>query len=119
VTTDDAGTTVLRIPATGPALATPQDALDLIGQAWGSGATTIAVPASRFDSTFFDLRSGLLGEVTQKFVNYRLRLAIVGDVSVFTTMSHAFGDYVRETNAGPHVWFVADDAELDAKLAAA
>lgn len=117
MTTADAGSGILRIPAVGPALATPQDALDLIGEAWGAKASTIAVPASRLDSIFFDLRSGLLGEVTQKFVNYRIRLAIVGDVSVFTSMSNAFRDYVRETNAGSDVWFVADDAELEARLA--
>lgn len=117
MTSDVAGSGVLRIPADGPALATAQDALDLIGDAWGADASTIAVPASRFDSTFFDLRSGLLGEVTQKFVNYRIRLAVVGDVSLFTSSSNAFRDYVREVNAGTQVWFVADDAELRSRLA--
>lgn len=107
---------ILRISADGPAFAAPQDALDLIGEAWGSSASTIVVPATRFDPAFFDLRSGLLGEVTQKFVNYRIRLVVLGDVSGHVAKSDAFRDYVRETNAGDQVWFVADEAELAARL---
>jgi hypothetical protein len=122
VTTNDDATEpdeqggILRISPDGPAIAATQDALDLIGEAWGANASTIVVPAERFDPAFFDLRSGLLGEVTQKFVNYRLRLVVIGDVSAHVAASDAFRDYVRETNAGGHVWFVADQAELDARL---
>ena len=106
---------ILRISA-GPPIAATQDALDLIGEAWGSSASTVVVPAERFDPTFFDLRSGLLGEVTQKFVNYRIRLVVLGDITRHVTRSDAFRDYVRETNAGDQVWFVADDAELETRL---
>lgn len=107
---------ILRISADGPAIAATQDALDLIGEAWGSSASTIVVPAERFDPAFFDLRSGLLGEVTQKFVNYRIRLVVLGDVTADVAASDAFRDYLRETNAGGHVWFVADEAELATRL---
>jgi hypothetical protein len=116
VTTADAGSGIIRLPLDGPLLATGQDALDAIGEAWGSDASTIVVPASRFDAAFFDLRTGVLGELTQKFVNYRIRLVVLGDVSTRTEASDAFRDYVRETNAGDQVWFVADDAELTARL---
>lgn len=118
VTTADAGPGILRLPVDGGQLAGPQDALDAIGAAWGSDASTIVVPAARFDPAFFDLRSGVLGEITQKFVNYRIRLVVLGDISEHTTASAAFRDYVRETNAGEHVWFVADDAELAARVGA-
>ena len=116
MTTASTGSGILRISADGAALAVPQDALDLIGDAWGANASTVVVPAGRFDPAFFDLRSGLLGEVTQKFVNYRIRLVVLGDVTEHLGASDAFRDYVRETNAGDQVWFVADDAELDTRL---
>ena len=39
------------------------------------------MPATRFDGAFFNLRTGLAGEIMQKFVNYHLRLVIIGDLS--------------------------------------
>ena len=107
-----------RISTDGPAIAVPQDALDLIGEAWGASASTVVVPVGRFDPTFFDLRSGLLGEVTQKFVNYRIRLVVLGDVTAHDAASDAFRDYLRETNAGGQIWFVADEAELLGRIGA-
>lgn len=106
-----------RISPAGPAIASPQDALDLIGEAWGATASTIVVPVERLDPTFFDLTSGLLGEVTQKFVNYRIRLVVLGDITEYEAESKAFRDYVHEANSGDHVWFVVDDAELGLRLA--
>lgn len=117
MTTDEAGSGILRVSADGPLLAVAQDALDLIGDAWGAGASTIVVPVARLDPSFFDLTSGLLGEVTQKFVNYRIRLVVLGDLSEQVAASNAFRDYVREVNTGAEVWFVADEAELASRLA--
>jgi hypothetical protein len=117
VTSDDAGSGIHRTPPDGPAIAVPQDALDLIGEAWGASASTVVVPVERFDPAFFDLTSGLLGEVTQKFVNYRIRLVVLGDITEHAAASKAFRDYVYEANSGEAVWFVADDAELGLRLA--
>ena len=119
MTTADAGSGIIRLPLHGTPLATGQDALDAIGEAWGSDASTIVVPASRFDPDFFELRTGVLGELTQKFVNYRIRLVVLGDVTEYTEKSDALRDYVRETNAGDQVWFVADEADLAARLVSA
>lgn len=107
---------VFRVPDDGPVLRRAEDALDLIGEAWGSEVATIAVPAARLDPTFFELRSGLLGEITQTFANYRIRLAIIGDIDEYEASSSAFRDYVREVNSRDDVWFVPDDAALDARL---
>lgn len=65
---------------------------------------------------FFRLKSGLAGEIVQKFVTYGLRLAVVGDISSYTNGSKAFRDFVHESNKGMYVWFVADKHELAAKL---
>ncbi len=107
---------VLRCAPDGPPLDGEQAALDLIGDAYGHDAQLVAVPVARVPDAFFRLASGVAGAVTQKFVNYRLRLAVVGDVSGHVAGSEALRDYVRETDRGGHVWFVADDAALDAKL---
>lgn len=116
MTTADAGSDIIRLAGDGPPLATGQDALDAIGEAWGSDAATVVAPVERFAAEFFDLRTGVLGEITQKFVNYRIRLVVLGDVTAYIEASDAFRDYVRETNAGDQVWFVADEPELASRL---
>jgi hypothetical protein len=109
------GVTVLVCDDDGPVVATVQDALDLIGAAF-QGAEVVAVAAGRLDDRFFTLGTGLAGEVMQKFVNYRLRLVIVGDISGHLAASRALRELVHESNKGRQVWFVADLAELDARL---
>jgi hypothetical protein len=59
-----------------------------------SGAEGLLLTEEELSSEFFDLRTGLAGELFQKFTNYRLRLAIV----VADPGSHGerFGDLAHE-----------------------
>jgi hypothetical protein len=109
------GVPVLVVDSAGAPIAGGDDVLDVIGSAFGE-AETVAIPAERLDRRFFALRTGVAGEIMQKFVNYRLRLAIVGDISAHIESSTALRDLVRESNRGNHVWFVADLDELATKL---
>lgn len=110
------GHRALIISDEGPLVASERDALDLIGESFGL-ADLIVIPVGRLAPTFFDLKSGLLGAVTQKFVNYQKRLAVVGDVSPWTTASKAFHDYVWEANQRKNPIFAADLADLETVLA--
>ncbi len=110
-----AGVPVLVCDAQGATIATVQDVLDIIGSAFYR-AELVAIPVPRFDEKFFSLRTGFAGEVMQKFVNYHLRLIIVGDISAHVQASDALRDLVRESNRGKHIWFVADLEELDSRL---
>lgn len=110
-----AGVPVLVCDPTGPKL-DEQGALDLIGDAFHRGCEWVAVPVSRCPEEFFSLRSGVLGAVTQKFVNYQLCLALVGDVSDHVARSNALRDFVRETNQGRQVWFVETREALAERL---
>ncbi|GAA3758613.1 DUF4180 domain-containing protein [Plantactinospora mayteni] len=114
---DRAGVPVLVCDPAGPPIATEQDALDLIGASF-LGATVVAVPASRLDASFFTLGTRFAGEVMQKFVNYRLRLAVVGDISAHLATSSALRALVEESNRADHVWFVPDLDALDDRLRA-
>lgn len=111
-----AGLRVLVVDAEGPPVAGERDAVDLIGEALGQGAALVALPVARLAPGFLDLKTRVAGEVLQKFVNYQRRIAIVGDVSEAVAASEALRDFVRESNRGRHVWFVADLAELEARL---
>lgn len=110
-----AGVSVLVCGSDGPTL-DEQGALDLIGDAFYRDCEWVAVPVSRCPDKFFSLRSGILGAVTQKFVNYRLRLAFVGDVSDHVARSDALRDFVRETNQGRQVWFVETQEALAERI---
>jgi hypothetical protein len=109
------GVQVLVCAPDGPVVSTVQDGLDLIGAAF-AGATVVALPAARLDARFFTLSTGLAGEIMQKFVNYRIRLAVVGDIADHLAASSALRALVHESNRGRQIWFVADLAELDARL---
>lgn len=113
--TERRGVPVLVCGEEGSPIASTQDALDVIGAAF-SRADVVAIPVGRLDERFFTLRTGLAGEVMQKFTNYQMRLVIVGDISAQVEASSALRDLVFESNRGHQVWFVADLDELDTRL---
>jgi hypothetical protein len=114
-----AGMHVYEADPTGPAVVDGQGALDIIGDAVGQEADVVVVPVERLAPEFFRLSTGLAGEVLQKFVNYGCPVAVVGDIEAHLAASSALQDFVRESNAGRHVWFLPDRAALDARLAGA
>lgn len=111
------GTKVLICAQDGPTLASERDANDVLGAAWTAGAEMVAIPVARLDPAFFQLATRLAGEIAQKFVNYRIPLAIVGDISDRCARSKALRDFVRESNQGRALCFVDDLAALGQRLA--
>jgi hypothetical protein len=107
---------VLMCAEQGPDVANERDAGDLIAAAWGAGAAWVAIPAARLTPAFFQLRTGVAGALLQKFVNYRLCVAIVGDLTGRVAESTAWRDFVLESNQGRTVWFVADRDALRVRL---
>jgi len=112
------GVRVLAIPEVGEALRDGADALDLVAASFEEEAELIVVPVGRLDPDFFTLSNGLAGEFLQKLVNYRLRVAIVGDIAAHTEASNALRDFVRESNRRKQNWFLNTQAELRERLAA-
>lgn len=103
--------------AEGPLLATSRDASDLVGEAFSAEARLVVVPVERLSDDFLRLSSGLAGEVLQKFVNYGLKIAILGDVSAASAASGPLRDFIYESNRGKSVWFAPDMAALEAQVA--
>lgn len=92
-----------------------QSALDLIATvSFGTGVRKIAIEKTAIAEEFFDLRTGLAGEILQKFTNYNVKVAIVGDFSKYT--SKALRDFIFESNKGKSVFFKEDVAEALASL---
>lgn len=109
------GVTVLMCDPAGPPVATTEDALDLIGAAF-AGAEVVVMPAGRLDERFFSLGTRFAGDLMQKFVNYRLRLVVMGDISAQLAASASLRALVHESNQGAHIWFVPDLDTLDDRL---
>ncbi|MCX5015606.1 DUF4180 domain-containing protein [Streptomyces sp. NBC_00555] len=110
---------VLMCEAEGEVIAGEREALDFIGDAGYQGAEWVVIPAERFDDAFFRLSTRVAGEIIQKFVQYRVGIIVLGDISRHTEASSALRDFVRECNRGTQTWFLADDAELRERLAGA
>lgn len=116
---DIGGAKILVFDANGPPVRGERDAVDLIGEAFGAGATWAAIPVERLGEDFFDLSNRIAGEAIQKFVTYQVGLAVVGDITSHLARSGALRDFVYESNNRRHVWFVSDLAELEARLGGA
>jgi hypothetical protein len=110
------GVRVFVCAADGPKLASEHDATDFISAAIEQQAALVAIPVARLSDDFFRLSTRLAGEVVQKFVNYNVQLAIIGDLSIWTAASNALRDFVREANRGQAIWFVDDQHELERRL---
>lgn len=101
-----------HISTEGAPIATEAQATDLIGEAVYSGAERIVFPVARLAPEFFKLATGLAGAVLQTCANYRLKVAIVGDISAYMARSAPLRDFVYECNTRGDVRFVGSDADL-------
>jgi hypothetical protein len=81
-----------------------QDALDLMADARYQGADTLILHEKNLHPDFFDLKTRLAGEILQKFSNYRMKLAIVGDFSQFRSKS--LKDFITESNRTGRIFFI-------------
>ncbi len=91
-----------------------EDGTDLMGNLYCQGYYRIAIHKKNLTPNFFDLKNGIAGEVLQKFSNYRVRLAIIGNFSEFTSKS--LMDFIYESNNGNHINFVSSIEEAIDKL---
>lgn len=113
------GTTVLELPAEGPKLTTDRDAVDLVGQAYSHNSQLVVIPKERLSADFFELKTRVAGEMLHRLLLYKIRVAILGDVSRHAEGSISFRDFVIESNRGNQIWFVSSIEELGEKLSRA
>ncbi len=85
------------------------DALDLLGNIYYADVDRLILHENNITPDFFDLKNKMAGEVLQKFSNYRIRIAMVGDFSKFTSQS--LKDFIFESNKGRQVNFLGSVAE--------
>ncbi|GAA4845291.1 DUF4180 domain-containing protein [Paenibacillus vulneris] len=91
-----------------------QDALDLMATVnYTEECHKILLNKVNITEDFFELRTKLAGEILQKYTNYQVKLAVVGDFEGYNSKS--LRDFIYECNHGKQFFFVKDnEAGLEA-----
>jgi hypothetical protein len=92
------------------------DANRLFEASFGEQVATILLLESDLGSAFFDLRTGLAGDLLQRFVNFRIPLAIV--VEDPQVHGDRFSELAREHRTHPVVRFFTSEQGARAWLEA-
>jgi hypothetical protein len=93
------------------------DTLSLIAESGLRDAGKLILYESQITSDFFDLKTKLAGEILQKFSNYRMQVALIGNFSKYK--SRSLQDFIRESNKGKRVFFLESREAAIAKLTSA
>lgn len=92
-----------------------QSALDLMATVhYQTDSRCLILDSNAFDARFFDLKTRLAGDILQKFVTYQVKLAIIGDFSVYSSKS--LKDFICESNQGRDIFFVSGEEEAIIRL---
>ncbi|MEK4510973.1 DUF4180 domain-containing protein [Paenibacillus sp. FSL K6-2524] len=92
-----------------------QSALDLIATVnYETGCNRIIMNKSAIHEDFFNLSTRLAGDILQKFINYHVKIAIVGDF--FEYSSKNFKDFIYECNKGKDIFFLSSEQQALDKL---
>jgi Domain of unknown function (DUF4180) len=82
-----------------------QSALDLMSEImYIHGCNKMIISKSSITEGFFDLKTRLAGEILQKYTNYHMRIAIIGNFEGYSSKS--LRDFIYESNKGNNVFFM-------------
>ena len=85
-------------------LQTVEDAVDLIGNMSYQGFDKLIIHEENMISDFFVLKNKIAGNILQKFSQYSMPLAIIGDFEKYESKS--LNDFIFESNKGSQINFV-------------
>ena len=92
-----------------------QSALDfMMTVQYETGYNRIILNKAAICEDFFHLSTKLAGEILQKFVTYDVRIAIIGDFSIYSSQS--LKDFIYECNKGKDIFFLTDQNQAIEKL---
>lgn len=81
-----------------------QSGTDLLGDIYYNGFDIVILDENQICPSFFDLSTGMAGEILQKFANYKVKMIIIGDFDKY--QSRSLQDFIYESNQGKVVNFV-------------
>lgn len=104
ITHSKSNTEIAEINAKDLLFSTKEEGSDLIGTVYFNGFDRVILHQKNLPNSFFDLKTGVAGEVLQKSSNFRIRMAIVMNEMEFSSKS--LNDFIRESNRGNQLHFV-------------
>jgi hypothetical protein len=111
-------TSIALVQSDEPIITDIQSSLDLIATVkYETGCNRMALNKEAISEDFFNLSTRLAGEILQKFINYHMKFAIIGDFSTYS--SKPLKDFIYESNHGKDVFFISTVDEAIDKLASA
>jgi hypothetical protein len=108
------GSKIAEVTAEGILINDAEDGLQLLADLYYQDTDKIILHEKNIISDFFDLKSGLAGELLQKFSNYKVYLVIVEAFDAYPGKS--LKDFIYESNKGRQVNFVASVEEALKRL---
>ncbi len=95
-----------------------QSALDLMATVrYETDCDRVILSKSAISDDFFDLQTKLAGEILQKYINYNMKIAIVGDFSGYSSKS--LKAFIYECNRGKDIFILPDERQAIEKLSLA
>jgi hypothetical protein len=94
-----------------------QDALDIMANLYSRESKGIIIHEYNLPQDFFALHTGVAGEILQKFSQYLIRIAIIGDFEKYESKS--LQAFIGESNRGNQVFFVKSFEVALSRLSAA
>ena len=92
-----------------------QSALDLMATVrYETDCDRMIINKSAISEDFFDLSTKLAGDILQKYINYQMKIAVVGDFSVYKSKS--LKDFIYECNNGKDIFFLPDENKAIERL---
>lgn len=102
-------TKIAEVTADSILINNPEEGLQLLVDLYYQDFDKIAIHQKNITPAFFDLKTGIAGELLQKCSNYRMQLAIIGDFSQYPGKS--IKDFIYESNKGKLVNFLGSIQE--------
>jgi hypothetical protein len=109
-----AGSCIAEIISEAIEIKNTQDAVDIMADCIFTGSGKIIIYEKNIIPDFFDLKTGIAGDILQKFSTYNVRLAIIGDFSKYSSKS--LRDFIFESNKLGRINFVDSIEEAKEKL---
>ena len=99
------GKKVAEMLSEGIIIRSSRDAMDLVGEMLSRGLSQLILHERNIAPEFFQLGTGIAGEVLQKLANYQIKVALVGQFDGYKSKN--LQAFIVESNRGNQVFFTS------------
>lgn len=90
-------------------ISSPEAGFEVLVNVYYNDIDKLIIHGEDFSPDFFNLKTGFAGELLQKFSNYKMKLAIIGNFE--DEKSKSLQDFIRECNRNKQIIFKPDVME--------